>query len=490
VEENLDVRQLDLLIRNGQSGLVRLKLSKLKKGDIDRRDLVEFADLARRVQMPELIIRWLRPIVRPEQPVHPKASSRELATYALGLSRIGVFKEALEILKSLPTLDQPQILYYLGLVCMEQWDYSSAQSYLQNYVLQSGITDYQKTVGLLNLAACYVTERYGSKAEQTLTELLLLTESEDRRLLRANTFELLAQSKIFQNQLEPALDYLSKAQAIFGDSNSQYEFFVRKWQSIARFVSDPQEISELMKIRQEAVTSGSWETVRECDFFRAVTLKDRNSFLNVYFGSHFKAYKKRILKLYGWNQPLPIKCQVEILKCSSPSETFQFDPAILRMPPLVRDLLQLLISDLYRPFSLSQVFGELYPTEYFNPQTSIDKVERLGQRLRQILKSENIPLELCQEKGKYFLISHARVLINFSRIKTNSKTGVIQMVQKLKKAFQHKNFNSTEVSQHLQISERTARRLLKQALKEHYLHLREGKRGPSYTLRNRDSLAA
>ncbi|MGZ5279238.1 MAG: hypothetical protein ACXWC9_04820, partial [Pseudobdellovibrionaceae bacterium] len=483
MEENLDVRQLDLLIRNGQSALVRLKLSNIKKGDIERRDLVEFADIARRVQMPELIIRWLRPVVRPEQPVHPKASSRELATYALGLSRIGVFKEALEILKSLPTNDEPQILYYLGLVCIEQWDYSSAQSYLQKYVLQPGITDYQQTVGLLNLAACYVSERYVSKADQTLLELLRLTENEDRRLLRANTFELLAQNKILQNQLEPALEYLEKAQAIFGDSNNQYEFFVRKWQSIARFVSNPHELSGLMKIRQEAFDTGSWETVRECDFFRSVTLKDESAFLNVYFGSHFKAYKKRILKLYAWHRPLPIRCPIEILKSSSLGEIFHLNPSTLRMPPLVRDLLQLLISDLYRPFSLSQVFGELYPTEYFNPQTSVDKVERLAQRLRRFLKTENIPLELRQEKGKLYLTSNARVVINVSRIKTNSKTGIFQLMQKLRPAFQHKTFNSTQVSQYLQISDRTARRLLKQALKERYLRQQEGKRGPSYSFR-------
>ncbi len=412
-----DLKQLDLLIRQGQSNFVREVLTELKRSQMPREDLVEFADLARRVHLPLLIVRWLRPIVRPQQPVFPPARTQELAIYSLGLSRLGVFQEAIEILKKLPTDNYPQVLFYLGLVYIEQWDYLSAQAPLQKYVERPDITNYQKTVGLLNLAACYVNERNWRYADSALSLLLIETQSEDRKLLRANTIELLAQTKLFQNEVEQASILLKQSEEILLEKNHQYSFFIKKWLTIAHVIRYPDDFQNLMNIRQEALDAKLWETVRECDLFRAIILKDETLFLRVYFSSHSKAYKKRIMKIFNWSQPVPLTYQNEILKCTGRLEIFHLKPESIEMPPLVYSLFVLLLSELYRPFSIPEIFSLLYPEEYFSHQISVKKVERLIQRLRQVLKKNAIPLEVRNDDGKLFLDAVARVIVNVNRKK-------------------------------------------------------------------------
>jgi tetratricopeptide (TPR) repeat protein len=487
-DQTPELRQLDLMIRGGQSALVRSTLIRINRNELQREHLVEYADLARRVQRPDLIIRWLRAVVRPEKPVTPVASVREIAIYALGLSRLGVFGEALDLLSNLPTQDHPQVLFYLGLVHIEQWDYEAAQFPLQKYINRKDISDYQKMAGLLNLAACYVSERNWSKANETLSLLLLGSNTEDRLLIRANTFELLAQSKIFQNQYAEALDYLAQSHAILGKNNIQYEFFIRKWKAIAQFIHDPSTIDGLMNIRQQAWDTRAWETVRECDFFRAQVLRDHDLFLTVYFGSHAKAYRQRILKLYGWDQVLPLAHRLPILKFS-PSKNdiiYNFRPTELGLPSLLQELLLILLSDLYRPFPLPELFAKLYPTEYFNPQSSIHKVEQLLQRLRQKLVQKNIPMEICSELGRYFIRANSSVIIERSRKKPSargrSKAQLATRLHQLHKLFGNRSFTFSEVSQCLQISERSASRLLSEAVKNRFLMRMGGKLGYRFDL--------
>lgn len=465
MDESFDLKILDQLIRSGQAASVRVKLSKIKKGDIDRVQIVEYADLARRVQMPELIIRWLRPIVRPEQPVHPVANVIEKATYALGLARLGVFQEALLILKDLPTKDFPQVLYYLGLVLIEQWDYGTAEVHLKKYITSTKITDYQRCVGLLNLAACYVTERHWRKADQVMNELIIQTTADDRKLLRANTYELLAQSQIFRQHSKTALDNLEKAQSILGPGNNQYAFFVRKWQTIAKFIDDPQShLQPLQNIRDEAIETKAWETVRECDFFKSTILQDEDSFLNVYFGSNFPAYKKRILKNYGWEKPLPLKKDIPLLKYQKAGPIQRLHTDSIKLTILEKKLLHLLLADSYRPFSLPQVFGFLYPDEYFNLDSSIGKVERLAQRLRIALAKQNVPLVIKIEMGRMHLQSHYPVLIRVNRKKSKDTSNLRQKLSKVMDTIGESRFTAKSFYSVLSMSDRSGSRILAQAI--------------------------
>jgi hypothetical protein len=68
--EDLSMRQKmqswDLAIKSGQAGLVRKDLSLLKNESIARPLVCDMADLARRVQMPFLVMRWLKSYVRPD----------------------------------------------------------------------------------------------------------------------------------------------------------------------------------------------------------------------------------------------------------------------------------------------------------------------------------------------------------------------------------------------------------------------------------------
>jgi hypothetical protein len=476
----LNLKHLDLLIRNGQSATVRSALDALKKTDIVRHEIVNYADLARRVQRPELILRWLRPIVRPDQPMHPEATPAELAIYALGLARIGVYWEALEILKGVPQGAHEQTNFYLGLVHIEQWDYISAQPPLLKYIRQYNISEYQRAVGLLNLAACYVNERHWTLAMETLNTLMELTQTEDFRLLRGNTLELLAQAKIFQNQTNNALAFLDKAQAILGKKNIQYEFFIRKWRCIALLSPDPEKLQELAAIRKEAIESDSWETARECDFFQALVAQDQDRFLAVYFGTHSRAYRKRIAKIMGWEQGLPMSHQIKVGNGSNSIEhRLQLNPHELDMPNLVRSLLSLLLSDLYRPFTLSEAFAKIYSNEYFNPETSTKKIEKLIQRLRHYLITFKIPIDIHVKKTRIMVNFLGPITIETRRRNLNSRLNFAhkRQIKIISKEFGDRLFTAAEVGLLLKISERSARRLLNLALMDRRLINRGVKQG-------------
>jgi tetratricopeptide (TPR) repeat protein len=481
LEQNPTLKQLDFFIKAGETARARTQLVALRAIEIERSDLVEFADLARRVQMPSLIIRWLRPVVRPEKPIFPIASDKEIAIYALALARLGVFKESLTLLKSLLSGREPQVYFYLGLVYLEQWDYLSAQTYFQKYARFNSISDYQKTVGLLNLAACLVGERNWPKADEALDNLLLLTNHPSLKLLRLNTLELAAQSKIFRSQILEAQVFLNEARQLSGTTNHQYEFFVRKWLAIASLLGPDQDPQAILAIRDEAKRDSYVETIRECDFFIATARKDDHGFLKVLFGTHFKTYKKRILKLYGWNKPIPTKYIIELggasfnAKCFSPEE--------INLPRRVRQLLRLLLSDCYRPFSLAEIFSEVYQNEYFNPVTSIPKVDQLIYRLRQALAAKQIPLDVQVKKSRANLLALAPIQIVLRRKHLNISTKLIACMNQLSLAFQTNRFTTKEAAKILKLSETSMRRHLRLASQRGYLVRQSSHHGFIYKLK-------
>ncbi len=480
-DENIpNLRQLDEWIREGRAAQVRAFLPTLAVSEIHRSQLVEYADLARRVQLPHLIIHWLRPLIRSEKPVHPPATTKEQALYALALSRIGIFKEATNILRQLKSSGEPEVFYYLGLIGIEQWDFLSAFSPLKTFVKSPGISEYQRTVGLLNLGACYVGLLDFARANEVLNQLLVLTDGADLKLLRANTYELLAQNMIFCGRLQEARDHLANAAKLIGHENYQYEFFIRKWQAIANLFDKGHETRGLHAIRDEAVRSDFSETIRECDFFKAVVFQQDKDLLKVYFGSHFKAYRQRILKIYKWQKPVPNQMDLTLGPSALAGSHFELDPDDLEMPRLVRSLFQILLSDSYRSFPITEIFGQIYDREYFNPLTSTAKVEQLICRLRQSFTVQNIPFKVQVSKGRVSLIFTGPVIVRIGRKRFQAREKLKHFTLLLFEKFAAKSFSSAEVVQALGLSERSARRHLKEAVEARRLSRERASKGYRY----------
>ncbi len=82
------LKQWDILIRDGQASKVRSLCRRLNHKKIPRNFLVEYAQIARRIGASDLIILWLRPIVRPEKAFVQKASDSEKAVYVSSLTKV------------------------------------------------------------------------------------------------------------------------------------------------------------------------------------------------------------------------------------------------------------------------------------------------------------------------------------------------------------------------------------------------------------------
>lgn len=472
------LRQLDTWIREGKSKRVRYELKRLQVNTFSREDLFSLADIARRVQLPHLVLRWLRPYVHPETPGKHTLRTNEVALYGLALSRIGVFKEAQETLKKLNPDNYPQVLFYKGLANIEQWDYESAIAPFLKYINRKDITEYQRTVGLLNLAACYVGVTNWKKAQELFQQLKSREDIISSQLLRSNILELEAQTLILQGQYQAADKILSESLSLIGKDNYQYELFIRKWKAILKLAQDPSDSTEIDKVRQESVKNNLFETTRDCDFFHSYFLKDEKHFLKLYFGSHFKHYKKRILKLYRWNKPLPITQKFHI----GPETTsvFQLNTNTLPLTKKAHQLLLLLLSDIYRPFSLSETFAEIYSDEYFDPNSSKKRVTQLISNLRLQLRDLKIPIEIEIKTGLIFLKPLQKIEIILKRKKRSMQVRKQIILTQIYRIFSEKKFTSKDVSQTLNISERSARRLLESSKKTNWLKKEQGKKGYLY----------
>lgn len=131
----------------------------------------------------------------------------------------------------------------------------------------------------------------------------------------------------------------------------------------------------------------------------------------------------------------------------------------LLQQPLVHRLLCILCSDFVRPLSMGTLISELYPDEYFNPNSSPQKLGQTLSRLRQWLHDHSIPLEILVKNESYKLIATTPYTIRVERHrKLHNKNELL--FEKIFNAFETKPFAVKDVVEQFGFSIRSAQRLL------------------------------
>ena len=174
----------DEWIRQGQGQKVRSLCRQLNHKKIPRNFLVGYAQIARRVGASDLILLWLRPIVRNEKVLAKPATDSEKAIYGLALLRLGAFREARQILDAVNPEKDPQVYFYRASLQMNQWNYKKAIPDLKRYVRQKEIPAYSRMVGRLNLCASLVSNQSWALAEAEIGKLMRLFEKTQVPLLK------------------------------------------------------------------------------------------------------------------------------------------------------------------------------------------------------------------------------------------------------------------------------------------------------------------
>lgn len=467
------IQEMDTAIKQGniKSAKIQLKLINLKK--TPREYWVALGNLARRCQMPSLILKWFNPIVRPLKPNSIIPTPAELALYGNALTRIGSFIESKEVLDSVdPNLDE-QVYFYRALLAIQQWQYGDAVPNLENYIKQSKITSYQRLVGILNLAASHTALGDFRASSNYLQEILSL--SEENKLIKSNALEIQAQNYFYQENLQQAKKSIHDSLALTSDGSQFYSVFKKKWLFIIDLFED-----ESHKLSQSKVTEfknfsrkeQDWESLRDIDFFLALKTRDEFRFLNVYYGTSLPGYKELLRRRYQYDfelpddfgivwseyfdQPIKGSPRFDLASCSYGEKQLQIST------PKLRELFRFLISDIYRPFSFGEVLNHIYPNEYYNVVSSPAKLNRLIQRMRQEIAHIGIPinLEVSDNKLRFVPLSPVLFLSCDRKEVKPLEDSLFDEYKILFEKFGNESFTAKEAGNVLDTSLRTVRRIL------------------------------
>lgn len=417
------LEQLETLTRAGSFAPVVKHLTEINTKKIPRVEIARYANLANRVDFARFTMRVLNPIVRGEEGLLVPANDAEKSEYADALRRMGLVGEAVQIFSEVDSVKHPVVLLRTALCLFNQWKYDEAIPHLEKYRKAVENDAYARRIATLNLAAAYVAERLDERALRLLKPLRNETKAANNQLLYMNTLELMTQVFVRLNAWNAVDDAMAEAAHVATDASTRYARYVRKWKSIADSLKSGVVSQDLYACRAEAETNRDWETIRECDLYISHIARDRKLLEQLYFGTPYPSYRKRILDLVGPDLPqqrdhlwYPGKAP------SSPRATIRLSlgaiengESALETGQVPHRLLILLCRDFYRPLTQGAAFSNLYAGEHFMQQGSTNRVCQSVRRLRAWLEEVAPGLEVEVVDGSYRLRGDGSVGIRVPR---------------------------------------------------------------------------
>ncbi len=401
----IHLKQLELLVREGEFQQVQTVFRKLNLKTILRTEGLAMADIARRVGLHTVALRILNPIVRRKtQP----ASPTEQALYAEVLRKLGAINEAKSILQKIDGKAHPQVFLYLAGCSVSQWNYAEAIPLFKAYLESKKIDPYQKLVGQINLAAALIQEENWEKAATELALLRAECISSGHHLLHGQSLELSAHLEINNKNYSQARKLLDEASHLLAKAGLFGQLWVRKWRAISESLETNTVTIELRDAARIAGETGQWETLRDCTFYIASIERNSHLMTQVFYGTPYEAYRNKILRrTTEW-----YKIPDSYTHSESPKVTRVIDIAtaqtdqgqeIVPFGKVQHRLLIFLARDLFRPTPLIELSAKLFPDEYFNPESSPARVHQAVRRLRKILKDSKAGLRIVETDGVYHL---------------------------------------------------------------------------------------
>lgn len=456
------LNRVEQLLDKGMHGKAVALLRRTPLTALSRSARLKVAILARRAGLADLTLRALNPIVR--SAVLREATPLEKAVYAGALIRLGSIEEANKILDGIA--DENVYEYYLFKAhsLMSEWNYHEAIPVLTRLLSHPEFKGRQEFLAKLNLAACLVCDQAGQQAIEILTELREIAPSLNMSAMLPSIYELMAQAAIDTKNWATADKYLAEGEKLIEDQVSLEAFFVKKWRLFLRLYQSgfrDSEISDWQTLRDEAVRRGHWESIRDCDFIFATLRHDAKLLTHLYFGTPFEAFRQRLFRYYGEKIEMPAEYllplnapgpKVKVLDCSS------------EMSGLAQRLLQILCRDFYRPARLGFLFGQLYPGQYFDPQSSPTRVYQAIAVLRRWLKSKKTGLEIKVTGHGYQIVSTKPVLLRV--LGQRFTVASLSPLEKFRKAWNEPFFDVQDAMRVLDMSRSQMQRLLRQAVEE------------------------
>ncbi len=470
-----EIEKIEAELRAGNFDKVKEVLAKYKFKKINRNFVVKLANFSRRIGYHRNALRLLNPIVRPRKPIHPAASQEELIEYAVNLTRVGLIQEAQGILNSIKNQNLADVTLYKAFCATMLWDNDKAVPLLEKYLENTSITPYQRLVAQVNLALDYTYSFRFNDSEKLFNQIIKTTKVSEHKLVVGYAHQAFAEHYICRGVYKQAIPHLNEARNLLSDSHHRYAIYNRQWAAIGDLIASKGSLESkkiLKEVKKEALKKKVWESARDCDLYMAIYSNDANELLKVYFGSPLVAYRKRIIRLY------PEKIQIPDSYMWAPGDkpkksNHYFDVAKgkdalsgakLKSGQLLHRLLQTLSSDFYQPFKVEYLFSQVFPNQYYNPESSAHKVHDAIGRLRTWFDKHGIPLTVRNlNRGEFQLNStspYGLLVGEFSKVNDSGDL----FLQKLKSGFGSNWFVMKDVISLTGGSRTTCKRNLKQAL--------------------------
>jgi hypothetical protein len=484
------------LIKRGEGNQVGRELRRIPRDEIPIEQLAKIANISWRINQSSIGLRLLFPRLRTQGNLKIVNALDAFTEYAGCLLEVGALSEARQVLRDLRGRT-PRSKFYSALLMFKEWDYLSAVPLLEDY-LREIPADYHQLVVRVNLASTYVNIHDRSRAIPFLRALQTELEAKGHWLLLGNSYEIESQIYFERREHHQALECLTKSEKYLGQARNMGWIYCKKWQFINRLYQTrtaalevarttsvggaPHALySEWATLRTDALSMGSWETLRELDLHWAICTENQELLNHVYYGSPIKSYREKIHALIKREAPnLEILASFDWLRVRQTgvkSRLANFRDLIMDFKSsvqgnnqsiLLKRLLYILCSDFYAPFRIGQLFSILFEGEFYDLETSPDRVFQLIKRLRAWISEREIGCEIIWGRRGYaiqFSKNHGIVLErDIAEQGLPNKTNIHYLF--LHDRFGGDPFSSSAVGDQMNCSTRTANRVLNELISE------------------------
>ena len=458
------------LVTTGSGSIVADQLTSMDRSTVPAKHLAGFARLCRRVGMPLLGIQALYTTVKAET---ADPSVEELAEYANCLARIGRNKEAISIFDSIPEAKRlPYSLKYVDSL-FNSWEYQKGKSVLEGALAGEGDSYRRKILSVNFLAALVALEQWG-EAEDYGNQLREELSSSGANKLLGNTLELLGQVSIGNGDWQTARCRLESSLNLLEEAKSLSSLLPKKWLALGELKlgksSRETALQGIEEVKNQARKFRHWESLRHMDYFVARELNDSDAFSRLYYSCSHDSFRKLYLD--------PIKSEFELShhirwSTGKAPQVLHLDQDLtdknkksIQTHQVLFKTLKALFSDYWTPLDVFKIHGLVFPEEYFNPNSSIDKVHKSMERLRAFLK--DVPgLSLSIESNRdfgYRLRCESGLVVIYPEDTGGFQNSLVdQFVVDLRSHFGDQPFTRKDVDERLGLSVRKSNRRLAEA---------------------------
>jgi len=478
----------DQLLKEGKLPEVQLELEKLSASSVPRKNLYQVAQVSRRAGLPEIGLRLLSPYVRPKNRGLQVPTPDELSEYAVLLQRIGSLKEAWQLLEREELRGRAEVLLYKTYVLFNEWKYAEAIPQLESYLEATGISEYQRAIGKVNLLSALSFVGDYDKANKLFPSIeSQLKEAGHLRLL-ANIYEIQCGAFFRQGNISGAQRILEGAEKLVTSKVALDALYIQKWSLIlaAQRTGDCQPLYEFKEVARE---NGQAEIERDSDFHLLKIRFDANRANHLYAGTPYSSYRRLMLRSFHWAEPKEDYVWGHSGETLDLREMSWKGATVFRKDSLQHRALLFQLSDLYQARNVGGIFSNIYPDEYFDVDSSTLRVHQLVKRVREKIEELEIPISLELGSSGYKIrkksldVRLRLPLMSEATLESGLALENDERLEKLRFLFGQAYFKIDEGAECLGLSRSTMQRYLGSLLERGLLETAGAGRGKLYRLK-------